>query len=135
MTDIKALSPENKYYLPKEELLTVVHFCRQYPLWVGELSVDPDTSRAIVYDKEKVQTSNQFDPTSELAMRRSEIARKKKLVEECAAEIAGTMSRWLVLGVCYGQPYYQLCEQGIPCGKDLYYMLRRKFYFTLAKRI
>ena len=28
-----------------------------------------------------------------------------------------------------------LMERGIPCGKDLYYLMRRKFYYEMAQRI
>lgn len=123
------------YYIPKETFLTVIHYCKQYPLWVAELSVEPDTGRAITYDSDKVQTSSDFDPVSEMAMRRTEIARKKEMLEGVAEHVAGAAANWLLLGVCYDLPYYQLKHRGIPCGKDLYYKLRRMFYYEIAQRI
>jgi len=135
MTQFRILSKDSKYYVEKELYLTTVHFCRQYPAWIAELSVEPDTSKAITYDKERVQSSNQYDATSEVAIRRADLARKVKLVEDTAAAIAGSMDKWLLLGVCHGMTYYQLQERGIPCGKDLYYMMRRKFYHAMAQRI
>ena len=123
------------YYIPKETFLTVIHYCKQYPLWVAELEVEPDTGKAITYDAERVQTSNNFDPVSEMAMRRTELKKKKAAIEDVAGRVAGWLDKWILLGVCYDLPYYQLKHRGIPCGKDLYYKLRRKFYYEMAKRI
>lgn len=125
----------SKYYVEKELYLTTIHFCRQYPSWIAELRIQPDTSKAIAYDGDRVQTSIDGDPVADLAMRRTELARKVRLVEDTARSVAGFMSDWLILGVCYNVPFYQLLERGIPCGKDLYYMWRRKFYYEMAQRI
>ena len=135
MTQHRILSIKNQYYIPKEEFLTVLHYCRQYPLWVAELKADPDSSRAITYDKDRVQTSNVFDPTEAIGMRRAEIAAKKRGLEEVAREVGGALYDWIILGVCYGMTYYQLQERGIPCGKDMYYDRRRKFYYEIARRL
>lgn len=115
--------------------MTLLHYCRRYPLWVAELKAEPDTSRAIVYDKDRVQTSGDFNPTEEIAMRRAEIASKKKELEEVARTVDSSIYEWLILGVCYGMTYYQLQQRGIPCGKDMYYDRRRKFYYQMSKRI
>lgn len=135
MAEHRTLSTKNKYYLPKETFLMVIHYCKQYPTWKAELEAMTDTSRAITYDQDRVQTSNDSDPTSELAMRRAEISRKKELVEQTAKEVAGSMWHWLILGVCHDHPFHYLDHRGIPCGKDLYYKLRQKFYFEMAKKI
>ena len=135
MTQYRLPRKSSKYYIPGEEFLTVVHFCRQYPLWVAELAASADPMSGINYSGDRVQTSNQSDPTSDLAMRRNAIQQKKDIVDAVAAETAGDLAKWLVLGVGHGLTYYQLREAGIPCGKEIYYALRRKFYFDLSKRI
>lgn len=121
--------------MPRETFLTALHYCRQYPLWVAELSVDPSTVRAIRYDMDKVQASGDSDPTLTAAVRRTAIERKKEEVDAAAKEVADGMAEWLIQGVCYGQTYFQLKEKGIPCGKDLFYKWRRKFYYTIAQKI
>jgi len=135
MSQHRVLSTGNKYFIPKEEFLTVLHYCKRYPLWVAELNTAPDTSRAIVYDKERVQTSGDFNPTEELAIRRAEIASKKKELEDVIRSVDSDLYDWLILGVCYGMTYYQLQVMGIPCGKDMYYDRRRKLYYEMSKRI
>lgn len=135
MTQYRLPKKTSKYYVPGEVYLTVVHFCRQYPLWKAELDTSVDSGIGIDYSKVRVQTSNQYDATAELAMRRAEIARKKDLVDSVAEEVAGELSKWLVLGVGNGLTYYQLRERGIPCGKEMYYAVRRRFYYEMSKRI
>ena len=135
MSQYRTPRPSNKYYIPREEYLTVLHYCRQYPQWEAELKVDPDSGSGVDTEKEHVQTSNQFDPTSSLAIRRAMIAKKKRTVDEIIHNVAMGMDEWITLGVCYGMTYYQLDQRGIPCGAKLYYKIRQRFYFEMAKKI
>lgn len=111
----------------------VIHYCKQYPMWEQELSITLDQSRAIRYDRDRVQSSNNYDPTSEPAIKRADIARKKEVVDNTAKSIAGVMYKWLILGVCYDMPYYVLKQKGIPCGKNMYYDKRRQFYYAMSQ--
>lgn len=135
MTEIRVPSRTSRYYLPKETFLTVVHFCRQYPYWTEDLEVLTDACKGIAYDSDRVQTSGDSDSTSELGMKRAAISQKIDLVRDTAKAVAGSQYRWLILGCCYGMPYYSLRHDGIPLGKDLYYKLRRRFYYELSQRI
>lgn len=131
----RAPSAKSKYFIPKETFLTVIHYCKQYPMWETELSITLDQSKAIRYDGDRVQTSNQYDPTAEPAIKRADIARKKEQVDQVAQLVAGSTYKWLIMGVCYDMPYYVLKQKGIPCGKDMYYDRRRKFYYEMSKII
>jgi hypothetical protein len=135
MVQFRTPTERSKYYVPKEVYLTVIHFCRQYPLWVAELETEPDASKAITYDKERVQTSNQFDATSEIAMHRHMIAEKKAVIDRISAEVAGDLAQWLRLGVCYGLTFPDLEARGIPCAVNTYYRMRKRFYYEVAKVI
>lgn len=126
---------KSKYFVPKETFLTAVHYCKQYPLWIAELSLFSGGGKAIRYDTDRVQTSNQSDPTMEIAARRVEIEKKVKKVEDTARLVANDLDQWIIQGACYDLTYYQLKQRGIPCGKDLYYSLRRKFYCEISRRI
>ena len=125
----------SKYYLPKETYLTVVHYCRQYPIWMQELNMEFDARQGISYDRDRVQTSNNSDSTSSLGIKRAEVSRKKDMLEHVAYETANGMAKWIILGCCFSMTYLQLKTYGIPCGKDLYYKLRRKFYYKISERI
>lgn len=135
MSKHRTLSKQNKYYIPKETFLMVIHYCKQYPMWEQELGTTLDQGKAIRYDGDRVQTSNQYDPTAEPAIKRAEIARKKDAVDGVAQSVAGAMYKWLLLGVCYDMPYYVLRQNGMPCGKNMYYDKRRQFYYEMSQKI
>lgn len=135
MSQYRTPRPSNKYYIPHEEYLTVLHYCRQYPQWEAELMVEPDSGTGIDTEKEHVQTSSQYDPTSSLAIRRATIAKKKQMVDDVIHSVSMGMDQWMRLGVCYGMTYYQLNVRGIPCSAKLYYKTRQRFYYEMAKRI
>ena len=135
MTTIRSPQPNSKYYLPKEVFLTTVHFCRQYPYWLTELDLVFDARQGIAYDKDRVQSSNNYDSTSDLGIKRAAMSKKIDLIHDTAREIAGHQFKWLILGCCYGEPFYRLKHRGIPYGKDLYYKQRRLFYYQLSQKI
>lgn len=126
---------KSKYYIPKEDYLTAVHYSLRYSLWVEEAKALADTSAAIRYDKDKVQTTPNYDSTYEAALRLKEINEKIKLVDDTIEMVAGGLSYWLRLGVCHGLTFPQLKSKQIPCERDMYYLIRRRYYYELSKRI
>jgi len=137
MGKYRTLSENNKYYLPKHTYLTCIHYALQYRDWKALLDTNRDTRGAIRYDKDKIQNSNDFDSTSETAIRMVEITDKCTLIDKCIniACDSEALEKYLRLGVCYGFTYYQLEDEGIPCGKNMYYDIRQKFYYELSKKI
>lgn len=138
MGKYRTLSENNKYYLPKHTYLACIHYALQYRDWKASLEADRDTRGAIRYDKDKIQTSNDSDSTSETAMRMIEIQRKLDLIDDTIGKACdgSNLDNWVRLGVCYGFTVYQLInEQEMPCGKDMYYGIRQRFYYELSKKI
>ena len=134
---VRTLSKNNPYYLPKQTYLTCVHYAMQYPYWKAILDAERDTRGAIRYDKDKVQASNDYDSTSETAMRMVEYQDKCAIIDT-AINMAcdySSLDKWVRLGVCYGYYFRQLKAEGMPCEKDLYYKIRRRFYYELSKKI
>ena len=135
MSKYRPPSEKSKYYIPKEDYLTAIHYSLRYPLWLAEVKTKADTARAIVYDKDKVQTSGGYDETAETAIRISEISDKINLIDDVINQVAPEMEYWLRLGVCYGLTFDQLKGKGLPCERDSYYLMRRHYYFELSRRI
>lgn len=132
-------SENSKYYLPKEEYLTAIHYALRYPYLVAELNTiaNADMAQAIRYDKPSVKSSGEYDPTSSTAIKRDEIEQKIRKIEK-ALEMATTdeiEKKYLLMGVCHGANFWQLDRAGIPCGKAKYYKMRRVFYYLLSKMI
>lgn len=133
----KELSKKNKYYLPKEDYLTAIHYSLRYPIWKAELETAADTRGAIRYDKDMVQSVNDYDSTSETAIKLALIIDKINLVDECirVACNGNNMEQFLRYGVCYGMTFDQLKTRGMPYERDAYYAMRRRYYYELANRI
>lgn len=127
----------SKYYIPKEEYLTAIHYSLRYPLLQEEYKFGADTSKAITYDKEKVQTSNDFCSTEEIAIRLAEIKQKIDLIDDTLIEAAGeVLAPYIKFSVCFGMTYVQLqTTKDMPCGQRHFYELRRKYYYLLSKKI
>ena len=137
MSKYRAPKPGTKYAIPKEDYLTAIHYSLRYPLWKEEVETMADTSRAITYDKDKVQSSNCYDSTFEAAVRIADSNKQHKiqLIDDIIKLVADDMDYWLRLGVCYGLTFNQLKGKGMPCEKDTYYTMRRRYYYELIKVI
>lgn len=137
MGKYKAPSEKSKYYIPKEDYLTAIHYSLRYPLWKEEVEAMADTSKAITYDKDKVQSSSDYDSTFEAAVKiaKSNKQHKMQLVDDTITLVANGMDYWLRLGVCYGLTFDQLKGKGMPCERDYYYLMRRRYYYELVQRI
>ena len=125
----------SRYYIPKQDYLTAIHWCLRYPLWKAELELEPDSGKAIEYDKEHVQTSNDFDPVSTLAIRRAELSRKMDLLESTIKSVDESIYQYLLLGVGYGFTMSQLIEKEMPCSHNYYYRKRQQVLYEIAKKI
>ena len=130
-------SPKSQYSLLKEDYLTAIHYSLRYPLWKEEVDTMADTSKAITYDKDKVQTSFDYDATFEAAVRISDsyAMSRIRIIDDTICLVANGMDSWLRLGVCYGLTFDQLKSKGMPCERDMYYNMRKKYYFELIKKI
>ena len=131
----RILSEKNKYYLPKEDYLTAIHYALRYPMMLAELKDARDTSTAIRYDKDKVQTSPNGDMILNAAVRASELSDKIKLIEDIIEVCANGLDTYLKWGVCYGLTFEQLKGKGMPLERTAYYDMRRKFYYILSQKI
>ena len=128
-------SKNNPYWIEPELYDTVVHFCRCYPLWLKELSTLPDSSKAISYDKDRVQTSGGYDVTSALALKRVEVERKVDLIRTTAMIANSEIWEWIVKGTTENYSVQDLIQKGMPCSRSYYSKVRGYFYYLLSKRI
>lgn len=135
MSKYRIPSNNSKYYIPKEDYLTAVHYALRYPLWVAMIQDARDTSTAIRYDKDKVQTSPSADMIPNAAIRSTELIDKVNLIDNIINLCTDDMQYFLRLGVCYGLTFNQLKGQGMPCERDKYYLMRKMFYYNLSQKI
>lgn len=131
----KTPSKRSKYHVAKEDYITAIHWSLRYPDWIKELRNLPDTSKAIDYSQDKVQTSNDYDSTMETAIRREELSKKIELLQATVKEASEDLYEWLLKSVTLGLNYWQLQQLGMPATKNDFYDKRQKYYYLLSKRI
>ena len=105
--------------MAKEEYLSLLHLCLQYPEWGKELS----------------RYTNIGEVPEDEATRLLQISRKMKAIDQVISESAEGLDRFLFMGVCHGLTYTQLQRHKIPCSRGAYYEMRKRFYFKLSRII
>ena len=130
-------SYSGKYTLSKSEFLSAKYYALRYKEWKTEWDTMTDTVRAVTYDGDMVQGNGSGQPTEQLAIRRAELTHKIRIIEETADEADPALNKFILLYVTEEDMTFEKLKRisGIPCGKDLFYHVRRKYYYLLAKKI
>lgn len=58
----------SEYYLPPTCYMLSVDYALNYDTWKAEIKSLRNQSKAIVYDKDKVQSNSDYNPTEEAAI-------------------------------------------------------------------
>ena len=76
-------------------------------------------------------------PTENVGVRLTELANKIALVEETAIEADPSLAKYILKAVTDENVTFNYLQQvmNIPCGKDMYYSKRRRFYWLMSRRI
>ena len=130
----KELSEKNQYYLEKHRYLELQHFCLQYPIWNQMYnSISAMATRPI--DKIGFDAPTGRSPTQRCADALIFLKKRMELVIDTAEEAAGKeLKDYIIQSVITGQSYDQIrAFMGVPCCRDTFYKLRRKFFYILNK--
>ena len=131
MSERPELSEKNPYWIPRHRYYELKHFCMQYTTWkklYNSLNAYPKVRYFEVSD-------GLPDPTAALVERRERYFRCVKIVEDAAEETDPVIGKDILRGVISGCSYDVLCaREPIPCCKDIYYELYRKFFWILDKK-
>ena len=125
-----------KYKLDKHEFLKAYHHAMCYNEWRKEYNALLDTSKAIIYD-DMPHGCNTKDTTAEAAEKREMLSKKMNLIEKTVMETEPDIFEYLLLAVTNEGITYDYLKtiKHIPCGKNLFYDRRRKFYYLLSSKI
>lgn len=120
----------NPYYICGERTMELTHFCLQYRDWAAALStLDGYAARSYRTD---ICGNLPGDPVAEIAERREKFRRRMEIVEEAARRTDDVLGYYIFLGVTRGLSYEKLnARDRVPCCKETYYKLRRKFFYIL----
>lgn len=126
------LSKKNEYWIEKHRYYELKHFCLQYPFWKkARLSLDGLVTRT--YDLPMFNRQhNTNSPTECCCMARLFFSEKIEMVERVAEKTDTSLSKYILKGVTEGLSYEILkVRWNIPCCKDTYYRLYRRFFWLL----
>lgn len=134
-TTIRAeLSEKNPYWIEKHRYYELKHFCLQYPIWkkiYGSLDGLPGHSTGLTM---MVVNSTLGDPTAKIGMAKAYYSDRMKMLERTASRTDEILGIYILNGVTEGWSYDILkARLGIPCCKDTYYELYRRFFWLLNK--
>lgn len=126
------ISKRNEYYIDKHRFYELKHYCLQYPLWKRMLNA------ICVYPVQKTDgsifSSTVSNPTLDLAEKRLYYTDRIKMLEQVAMEADPIIGPCVLYGVTKGVSYDILrMRMDVPCGKDFYYAIYRKFFWLLDK--
>ena len=128
------LSEKNKYWIEKHRYYELKHFCLQYPIWrKAYLSLDGLSKRPT--DLEATQRSNIVgDPTGKCAEAKMYYSERMSMLENIATDTSSELSTYILKAVTEAISYDHLKSRlDIPCSKDTYYELYRRFFWLLNK--
>lgn len=127
------LSKKNQYWINKQRYYELKHYCMQYNIWKKSLLYLDGLSR-YSQNEPTSKTNKVSDPTVECAEERQYYLRHIKLVERVAELTDPVLGEYVLKGVTEGTRYDILrLRCNVPCSRDEYYRLYRKFFFILDK--
>lgn len=127
------LSPKNKYWIERHRYYELKHFCLQYYIWkkaYSELTVEIKS-----FDMtEMPKSSNTASPVEMLVEKRLYFKNRIDMVEQVCKDTDAFLGKYILEAVTKGLSYEQLrARSNVPCGKEVYYDLYRRFFWLLDK--
>ena len=104
-----------KYGISGKRYKELCGFCEQYPEWKNQLKYNNDTVKSLEITDMPIYHSNS-DATGNLAIKRTGLEEKCRLIEETAEQAGEDLSQYIIKSVCYEVPvtYLIVCE-GMRC--------------------
>ena len=128
------LSVKNKYWIEKHRYYELKHFCLQYPICkkayhsLDSLSQRP--AETIIVSKHRLLG----DPVAKCVEGRLYYSDRMNMVERVANETDAELASYILKGITEGVSYdYLKARLDIPCCKDVYYDLYRRFFWLLHR--
>ena len=130
-------SQSSEYYLPPKQYYYAVSYALMRDEWKAEIRSLENQARAIRYDKDKVQSSSDYNATERAAFEILEIQKKVDCIDKTIEEVSDGLDAYIKLAVCNGFTYTQLTtgRYHMPLNHVAFGKIKHKFYWTLFQRI
>lgn len=128
------ISKKNPYWIEKHRYYELKHFCLQYPIWKRLLSSLSGLAAKSQDVNSSIFSNAIQDPTFDLVNRRSHILKRVEMIDRVSKLTDPVLGEYVKLGVTDGIGYDILrVRYDMPCSKDFYYDLYRKFFWLLDR--
>lgn len=126
------ISKKKRYYISKHRYYELKHFCLQYHEWQYKyLACDGVSASTLGLPGQKIFS----DPVGGAVVARDFYLKQMRLVEDASEATDPVIGRYIFLAVTEGRSYENLkTTLEIPCCRDTYYELYRKFFYILSQK-
>lgn len=134
-TTIRAeLSNRNPYWIEKHRYYELKHFCLQYPIWKKAYISLGNFSNKSMDHTMFIATTKIGDPTAKIGIARAYYSERIDMIERIAEQTDQQLALYILKAVTEGWSYDVLRARfEIPCCKDTYYELYRRFFWLLSR--
>lgn len=127
------VSDKNKYYISKHRYYELKHFVQQYPEWVEKRKEISSLVKVAPTDADKIIPGEVSDPTGDAAEIELLYSLNMQIVDQAAKETDPVIGKIIMLNVMAGDSY-DSGVANVPCCRETYYELYRKFFYILDKK-
>lgn len=128
------LSMKNPYWIEKHRYYELKHFCLQYLVWKKAYTSLEGLAARPMYTEVFAGNNVVNDPTAKCAMTKAFYSERIDMIERVAEQTDQQLASYILKAVTEGWSYDILkARLGIPCCKDIYYELYRRFFWLLDK--
>ena len=128
------LSPKNCYWIEKHRYYELKHFCLQYPTWRRKYNSLISYPSSWLQSIPPTKTNVISDPVTKHIDERLFYANRMDMLERVAKETDEELAYYILKAITEGISYDHLrARSGIPCCKDTYYELYRRFFWLLSE--
>lgn len=128
------ISTKSPYWLPKHRFYELRHFCLQYRDWKKSYASLQGHSSKSQLNNIRVNNGQISNPTAAYAEARLYYRDRIEMIENAAKEAGENLAPLLLKAVTQGVSYDRLnASEGIPCCKDVWYAIYRRFFWLLDK--
>jgi hypothetical protein len=135
-TNIRAsISESNPFYISKHEYLMTKHFAMQYVVWKKQ-KTEIETRIAYGFKIGGVRNEENVSPVEILNEYAEKYSSRIELIERIAKIAGEDIWQIVLVGVTTDCNYeYLRLVKNIPCCKDTYYKMYRKFFWLLNREL
>lgn len=129
------ISESNPYYISKHSYMMVRHYALQYPEWKKE-KAEIETRVRFGFKIDGVKNGSVVSPVEKTVDDMEKYFGRIELVERIAKIAGGDIWEYVLIGVTTECNYdYLRLVKGMPCCRDTYYKMYRKFYWLLQHEL